>query len=90
MIDTETQSHIDAMEESNATFIAAMHGEPARDKLIWRIGHMPIIQGETIVRQYKFADRQREAKARIDALRNPRTVCIKCGVRSDIGCRHVA
>ena len=89
MID-ELDSHTKAMAASNSAYLAAIHGKPARDKLIWRIGHMPIIQGETIVRQYHAADRQRQAKARIDSLRNPRTVCPCCGVRSDIGCRHVA
>lgn len=37
---------------------------------------------------YLAAERQKAEKARVDALRQRRTLCPICGARSDIGCEH--
>lgn len=86
----EQEAHALAMEMANATFMAALQGRPAGDRLIWRGNHMPLAEGPTIQREYLRADAHRAAKAQIDARRVYRGTCTRCGANTAKGCPHVS
>lgn len=87
---SEQLAHEKAMAEGNSKFLAALQGEPAGTKLIWRGNRMPLIKGETIRRQTDTASQHQERKAFIESLRVENRVCLRCGANQAKGCSHVS
>ena len=63
---------------------------PDFDRFIWGGKPSPTAGGDpnsgSTRRQLEVCERIRLAEIEADALRNPRTSCVRCGIRSDVGC----
>lgn len=87
---SEQHAHEKAMAEGNDRFLAALRGEFAGAKLIWKTNHLPLVEGETIRRQRAAAAQHMERKSFIEGLRVKNGICVRCGANRAKGCSHVS